>query len=98
MTSPAKDRYRVPIAVAAVAVSLLISALAWWLWYQNALDSCREEVDQRRDDRAMWEFALAQSTDSDNSVERQAFVVELDTRLPRLECRGSHLIELEQGE
>lgn len=99
MTSPKQERFKVPLAIAAVVVALLISAVGWYLWYQNQLQECQDLASQRRDDRAMWEFLLESTPDTtDNDVRRQAFVVQLDDRLPRQTCQGTSLVTIPPGE
>lgn len=87
------NRWQVPLAIGAVVLALLISGMAWYLWYQNEIQSCRDAVAERQDDRSMWEYLVETRADPDNP-ETAAFIAHLNDRLPRLRCNGTTLVTI----
>ena len=97
MTTPKTERMKVPVAIAAVVLALVITGFAWWLWYQGKIQECKDLASQRADDRAMWEYLIETSPVRDpNSPETKAFIIHMDKRLPRQTCHGTSLVTLPQ--
>lgn len=84
----------VPIVSVTGLVSLVLCGVLGW-WVQSAHDAetrrdCERAVSVRNDARAMWLY-LVDTADAD-PARVDAFVVELNARLPRLECRDGNAV------
>lgn len=82
------------VSVTGLASLVLCAFLAWWV--QSAADAeaqrdCERSVGYRNDSRAMWTYLVDTSTGGDQA-RIDAFVVELNKRLPVLTCRDGNLV------
>jgi hypothetical protein len=88
----------VPIVSITGLVSLVLcGVLAWYV--QDARDAetqrdCERTVAFRGDSRAMWLYLVDSTPDADPK-RVEAFVKELNDRLPRLECRDGNAVPVE---
>jgi hypothetical protein len=82
------------ISVTGVAGLVLCGVLAWQVQSSNGREEqrdCERAVAAREDSRAMWLYLIGEAN-PDRTPEEQkrfdAFVIELDLRLPPLKCEG----------
>jgi len=80
------------VAIVVAFLSLiLVTAVAWrvdLLGRDEEQRDCKRAVAAREDNRTMWLYILATAADAKPS-ELEAFRVELDKRLPALECHDA---------
>lgn len=76
---------RVLFAFGMAALLILITATV--VIILSGRSDCADRVQTRHDQRVMWLYALEQNPDPPN-VRAIAFRIELDARIPELECRG----------
>lgn len=85
------EQHRVPtfvkrLAVVAVAAIVAVVGIAVW-WHGHLVErreaSCREQVQEREDDRAVWLYLVHENPDSPRLP---AFLAFFNERLPELTC------------
>lgn len=82
------------VSVTGVAGLVLCGVLAWQVQSSNGREEqrdCERAVAARADSRAMWLYLIDSAESAKTPEERErfeAFVAELDERLPALKCEG----------
>jgi heme exporter protein D len=84
-------------AAAVTVLCVAIVVVGFWYARKAAVEQCERSVAARADNRAMWEYLVAENTEPD-SPRVVAFVEELDKRLPPLECDGARHVPVEKGQ
>lgn len=81
--SPGRALFAAVVALA-VATAAFTGFVFVWRWNESQ-DACRARVEARVDGRAMFEY-LVQTAEHPDDPRVLAFQVELDERLPLLQC------------
>lgn len=87
------------VALLVAAVSLALTSYVFWQLEQtrdgDVRRDCERAVNVRDDGRAMWLYLVATTTATtpENQARVDAFVAELNRRLPALECHNGVPVE-----
>lgn len=87
--------------VAALLSIVLSGAIAWYVQASRDAETqrdCQRSVSYRADNRAMWVYLIDQANPDRTAEEQErfdAFVAELNRRLPPLECHDGNAVPVD---